>query len=337
VKRKDALKSLLSIQPGSEAADSENSDEEKSIEAEHTPSGAVRAMGLSLQKLTADAETGRLLKQQLTQGLQVVELTPAEVDPSFITDRLAEPEDVEFAALIESIKTNGQLVPILVRPHPDQPGRFQVAYGHRRLRVAEILQLKVKAVVRDLNDEEMVIAQGKENNDRRDLSFIERAVFAQRLEDKGFNRNVLIAALSVDKHEIAKLLSVARSIPTFIVQSIGPAPKAGRPRWLALAKLVDGRGKEKKIEGILASESFRALGSDRKFEALFAALSDSPKDDRSIEHWADPKGRRIVRLERGLGHTKLFFDEKLEPNFGAHVIENLSKLYSDFKSRGGED
>jgi len=35
--------------------------------------------------------------------------------------------------------------------------------------------------------------------------------------------------------------------------------------------------------------------------------------------------------------TKLFFDEKLEPNFGAHVVENLSKLYSDFKSRGGEE
>jgi hypothetical protein len=35
--------------------------------------------------------------------------------------------------------------------------------------------------------------------------------------------------------------------------------------------------------------------------------------------------------------TKLFFDEKLEPSFGAHAIENLDRLYSDFKSRGGED
>jgi len=183
----------------------------------------------------------------------------------------------------------------------------------------------------------MAIAQGKENNDRRDLSFIERAVFAQNLEDKGFNRNVLMAALSVDETEIAKLLSVARSIPTSIVQAIGPAPKAGRPRWIAFSKLVNSRGKEKKIEGILASESFRALGSDRKLDALFAAISDSRKDDRPIDHWADPKGRRIVRVEHGLGRTKLFFDEKLEPNFGAHVIENLSKLYSDFKSRGGED
>jgi len=33
--------------------------------------------------------------------------------------------------------------------------------------------------------------------------------------------------------------------------------------------------------------------------------------------------------------TKLFFDEKLEPNFGAHVVENLSMLYSDFNSRRG--
>jgi ParB family transcriptional regulator, chromosome partitioning protein len=337
VKRKDALKSLLSIQPDSDSVDGQSPPADKPLETEHTPTGAVRAMGLSLQRLTADAETGRLLKQQLTQGLQVVELTPAEVDPSFITDRLAEPEEVDFAALIESIKTNGQLVPILVRPHPEQPGRFQVAYGHRRLRVAEILQVKVKAVVRELNDEEMVIAQGKENNDRRDLSFIERAVFAQALEDKGFNRNVLMSALSVDKTEIAKLLSVARSIPTPIVQAIGPAPKAGRPRWLALAKLVNSRGKEKKIEGIIASESFRALGSDRKFDALFATLSESRKDDRPVDYWADPKGRRIVRVESGLGRTKLFFDEKLEPNFGAHVVENLSKLYSDFKSRGGED
>ena len=91
------------------------------------------------------------------------------------------------------------------------------------------------------------------------------------------------------------------------------------------------------IEGIIASDSFRALGSYRKCDALFAAISESRKDDRPIDHWADPKGRRIVRVERGLGRTKLFFDERLEPNFGAHVVDNLSKLYSEFKSRGGED
>jgi hypothetical protein len=83
--------------------------------------------------------------------------------------------------------------------------------------------------------------------------------------------------------------------------------------------------------------AFKALGSDQKFKALFAALSDPRKDDRPADHWSDPKGRRIVRVERGLIRTKLFFDAKLGPRCGEHVIENRSKLYSDFKSRGGED
>ena len=46
----------------------------------------------------------------------------------------------------------------------------------------------VRAVVRTLSDAELVIAQGKENNERRDLSFIERALFAAHLEHRKFER-----------------------------------------------------------------------------------------------------------------------------------------------------
>ena len=54
----------------------------------------------------------------------------------------------------------------------------------------------------------LVLAQGKENSERRDLSFIERAMFAVHLEERGFDRNVVMAALSVDKSEAAKLFAV---------------------------------------------------------------------------------------------------------------------------------
>ncbi|MFY9984520.1 MAG: plasmid partitioning protein RepB [Chthoniobacterales bacterium] len=332
MKRKDTLKSLLSVEPGAEPGDEEA---QTAGGGEHTPSGAVRAMGLNLGQLKADAEEGRLLKQQLVEGLQVVDLEPSQIDPSFITDRLAEPEEEHFAALVSSIKDNGQLVPILARPHPKQPGRFQVAYGHRRLRAVEVLQLKVKAVVRELSDEEMVIAQGKENNDRRDLSFIERALFAQSLEDRGFNRGILMAALSVDKTETTKLLSVARSIPTAVIQSIGPAPRAGRPRWIALSGLINQAGAEKKAHAIVAADSFKTLTSDRRFETLFAALSAPRSNDASREHWSDPNGRRVVTIQRRPSRTTFIFNELLEPAFGEYVAENLGQLYSQFKSRGG--
>jgi ParB family chromosome partitioning protein len=183
-----------------------------------------------LRKLTADAEIGRVLKDQLTEGSRVLELEPRAIERSFITDRLSDSDDPDFHALIESVKTNGQLVPILVRPHPERDGHFQVAYGHRRLRAAELLQIKVKAVIRYLSDVEMVVAQGKENSERRDLSFIERTAFAIHLEERRFERNVIMAALSIDKAEAAKLLGVARAVPAEVILAIGPR-KLGTRVW----------------------------------------------------------------------------------------------------------
>jgi RepB plasmid partitioning protein len=58
----------------------------------------------------------------------------------------------------------------------------------------------------------MVVAQGKENSERRDLSFIEPAVFALHLAERGFDRNIFMAALSIDKAETAKLLGQATGI-----------------------------------------------------------------------------------------------------------------------------
>jgi ParB family transcriptional regulator, chromosome partitioning protein len=43
------------------------------------------------------------------------------------------------------------------------------------------------------SDLERVVAQGKENSERRDLSFIERAAFAIYLEQRGFERSVILA------------------------------------------------------------------------------------------------------------------------------------------------
>jgi len=64
--------------------------------------------------------------------------------------------------------------------------------------------------VRSLDDHQLVVAQGVENSARRDLSFIERAMFAKALEDAGYERPVIMASLSTDKTELSKMISVAR-------------------------------------------------------------------------------------------------------------------------------
>jgi ParB family chromosome partitioning protein len=203
--RKETLRELLN--PTKTATPTnESSDSPKEIaHTERTGSGAVKVMGLSLQKLSADAESGRTLRAQLASGNNVVELDPEIIDPSFVSDRIPQPDDEAFQSLVKSVASHGQQVPILVRPHPEIHGRYQIAYGHRRLRAAIALRQKVRAVVREMSNTEVAIAQGKENSERRDLTFIERALFARHLEEAGFDRSTLVAALTVDKAEVTRL------------------------------------------------------------------------------------------------------------------------------------
>jgi ParB family transcriptional regulator, chromosome partitioning protein len=146
--------------------------------------GAPGMLTRSIGDLAARADAA---EARLTSGQVIVELDTALIDPSFVTDRMVQNDDA-YRALRAAIWADGQHSPILVRPHPDVAGRYQVAFGHRRLRVAQELGRPVRAVVRSLSDEQLVLAQGQESSARADLSFIERARFAQRLEDLGHKR-----------------------------------------------------------------------------------------------------------------------------------------------------
>ena len=60
-------------------------------------------------------------------------------------------EDID--ELVLSIKAQGVLQPILVRPHPEDAGSYELIAGERRWRAAQIAQLhEIPAVVRDLTD-----------------------------------------------------------------------------------------------------------------------------------------------------------------------------------------
>src|SRR5258708_37303798 len=101
---------------------------------------------------------------------------------------------------------------------------------------------------------------------------------------------------------------------------------------MALSKLMEQSGNEKRFQGIIATDSFKTLSSDRRFEALFTSLS-APKDSVLSN---DPNGRRVVTIQKRPSRTTFIFNEHLEPAFGEYVAENLGSLYTQFKSRGGE-
>ena len=192
----------------------------------------------------------------MTAGQTVVELDAALIDPSFVSDRMATAEDEAYDALRLAIAKEGQGSPILVRPHPDAPGRYQVAFGHRRLRVALDIGRPVRAVIKALSDQELVLAQGQENSLRVDLSFIERARFADSLMQLNYGRDVVMTALAVDKTTVSRMLSVTKHIPSAVIDAVGPAPATGRDRWVELASQFEANAEPAGLKALLRDDEF---------------------------------------------------------------------------------
>jgi ParB family chromosome partitioning protein len=343
--RKNSLKALFgdAVTPSgdvnnlSTAINPEGASQTPPVEQAAPPpraaSGAIKAMGLSLTNITREAEEARVLRQALEEGERIVSLDTEKLSGSFVSDRLSEEErdDPDFLQLVESIREGGQQQPILVRPHPDKQGHFQVAYGHRRLRAVHRLGLKVKAVIRSLSDSELVLAQGKENAERRNLSFIERALFAKTLISRGFDRKIACDALAVQKSELSRLLQVADSVPDALIRAIGPAPKIGRERWMALGQLFDDNAAKGKAEAEIASERFKSAMSDERFQMLFERLSRKAQQEKTTpEALTAPDGKVFARVNRQGRTVKIEFSTDADQGFIEAAIGRMTEDYARF-------
>lgn len=185
--------------------------------------------------------TNRALRsaRDAVDGHHIWDLDPSEIDDTRYKDRL-DPSDV--ADLRASVEANGQTVPILVRRNPADPSRYLLVYGRRRLEAirGSTKVEKVRALIANLDEDAALRAQVAENTARRDLSYIERALFAQELLDTGFGTQSQIAeVLNSTKSAISMALGVVKGIGTELAQAIGPAQGVGRPRWEALLAAID--------------------------------------------------------------------------------------------------
>ena len=205
----------------------------------------------------------------------VWELDPNEIEDERYSDRL-DPKDVHD--LRASIEQNGQTVPILVRRHPAETNRYLLVYGRRRLEAirASDKVKKVRALIANLDDTAALRAQVSENTGRRDLSYIERALFAQELLASGFGSQAQIAeVLNVTRSAVSMSISVAKSIGTDLARAIGPAHGIGRPRWESLAK-------ELSNTGMGMDELCRVASDARGKAAAVEQAEEEPQLDPSV-------------------------------------------------------
>lgn len=274
--------------------------------------GAVGAISRSVAELQARA---------------LSDIDPHLIDACGVEDRVG-PYDADDVALRESIAEYGQHVPVLVRPHPSKEGRYQIVYGRRRVAALKELGRPVKALVRQLDNRELIVAQGQENSARRDLSFIEKANFAQQLELGGYDRKTIGDALSTDKTLISRFLSVADRVPFEVVNAIGAAPSVGRERWLALADALEARPQE--VDELVAKiEEVQAKSSDERFEAaLRIARGPRIRPERPVGRVIHrTNGETLAEVERKGGRLTLRFHKSIDPAFDDWLLEQLPTLH----------
>ena len=111
-----------------------------------------------------------------TQEIEIVRIHAFPNHPFKVLD------DERMDMLVDSIRENGVLNPVIVRP--DQTGDYEMISGHRRLHAAGIVGLqKIPAIVKEMSDDEAIIKMVDANIQREEILPSERAFsFKMKME-----------------------------------------------------------------------------------------------------------------------------------------------------------
>ena len=198
-----------------------------------------------------------------------------EIDIDRITPNPDQPriklDEQKLDELATSIRANGILQPILVRPMGEG---YQLVAGERRLTAAQRAGLlKVPAVVRDIPDDRLLELALTENIQRENLNQIEEAQAYQRL----------IVVLGLTQEELAERLGKERSTVANVLRllKLPPAVKL----LVAEGKLSPGHARALLASGAGTAEMTRVA----------ATMVQKGWSVREAERWAARAGSRTAR------------------------------------------
>ena len=159
-------------------------------------SAQKKGLGKGLSALFGEIENKIDNKSNQKNTIAISDLERNKYQPRIIFDE----EKLEELSL--SIKENGIIQPIAVRPNKYDPGKFEIVAGERRWLAAQKAGLnEVPVIVLNIDDQKSLEIAIVENVQRQDLNIIEEAKGYQRLSQE----------FGYDHDKISKLMSKSRS------------------------------------------------------------------------------------------------------------------------------
>jgi ParB family chromosome partitioning protein len=223
-----------------------------------------RGLGRGLSALLGEAEDENAADAAAAEaaeaGAPVRALSPMrDVPIDLIDPNASQPRSVfrdeDMEELTNSIRERGVLQPILVRPLPK--GRFEIVAGERRWRASQRVGLHtVPAVVRELDDLQVMEIAIVENVQRADLSAIEEARGYEVLIAR-FGRTQELVAQVVGKSRshvanMLRLLTLPGSVQNLVVEN---KLSAGHARALITAENPEALAEQVMAKGLSVRET----------------------------------------------------------------------------------
>lgn len=214
-------------------------------------------------------------------------------------------DEATLQELADSIKQQGLLQPVLLRPDPDTMGSFIIIAGERRVRAAHLAGLTaVPALIGEIDPAKAAEMQLVENIQREDLSVMDIAANVKQLYDK-HQALKPIAALTgkslpwVSKHLAAStklqwrarmLLDSGKTEDLDLVLTVSQieALAWGRPQQQLLDAIEDGKAGRTEARALLA-EVKEKIASDKKAKAK-AKAKKAPTGESKEPAWTTYTG-----------------------------------------------
>jgi ParB family chromosome partitioning protein len=168
-----------------------------------------RGLGRGLSALLEETQAASTPEGRRSAGALDIPIELIRRNPDQPRRNFPETELEELAA---SVRERGVLQPILLRPAPDAPGEYQIVAGERRWRAAQRAELRaIPALVRELDDLEVMEVALIENIQRADLNALEEArAYASMIERYPRNAEQIAAVVGKSRSHVANTLRLMR-------------------------------------------------------------------------------------------------------------------------------
>ncbi len=244
-------------------------------------------------------------------------------------------DEDELADLSASIKENGLLQPIVVRPAGNRRGadRWELVAGERRWRsVTRLGWTNIPAIIRTVDDRTLLVLALVENLQRSELSAMEEAQGFQQLVDEfGLSQQEVAEAVGRDRSTVAntlRLLQLPASVRRLVEAGSLTAGHARALLAVADARQMADLARRAADEGWSVRETEQRVRRDRPRRKQ-EKVKKRDAAERDLEQELERALGTQVRLKRTRGSTK----GRIEISFyGAEDFERVFELLTGIQA-----